>query len=300
MAEEEKEKSGEHSAAEGKAHLAPPAPSPQPKGTPAVRTPMGVKQRRRSREEDKVHVWPYLVRSEFLCALVIMIVLTIWAVLVNAPLEEPANPAVTPNPSKAPWYFLGLQELLVYFDPWIAGVVLPSLIILGLMLIPFIDLNPKGNGYFTFTERKSAVVIFLFGFLFLWIILITNGVFLRGPGWNFFLPWQAWDPHKVVALANVDLPDKLFGFRSELASSSATFLTSGAFLTGASIVTGYYFLGVLWYLYRLKTGGYENLGAVRYSIKAFLFLTMMALPIKMILRILFNIKYVWVTPWFNI
>src|SRR5262249_48666373 len=84
------------------------------------------------------------------------------------PRARPATPANTPNPSKAPWYFLGLQEMLVYFDPWLAGVVLPSLIIVGLIAIPYIDKNPKGNGYFTFAERKAEVTIFLFGFAVLW------------------------------------------------------------------------------------------------------------------------------------
>src|SRR5437870_5835116 len=95
---------------------------------------------------NRIHTWPYLVRLEFLTSLVVMIVMTVWSITIDAPLEEPANPNKTPNPSKAPWYFLGLQEMLVYFDPWMAGVVLPSLIIVGLMVIPYIDTNPRGNG----------------------------------------------------------------------------------------------------------------------------------------------------------
>jgi len=156
--------------------------------------------------EEKVHVWPYLVRLEFLCALFVTIGLTVWSIVIDAPLEEAANPTKTPNPSKAPWYFLGLQDILVYFDPWFAGVVAPVLIIVGLMLIPYLDINPKGNGYYTYHERKVAIWVYSFGFLVLWIALIIMGVFLRGPGWNLFMPWQYWDPHKVVALVNVDLP----------------------------------------------------------------------------------------------
>jgi quinol-cytochrome oxidoreductase complex cytochrome b subunit len=87
--------------------------------------------------DDKIHTWPHLVRMEFLITLFVLVGLTLWALTVDAPLEEPANPTRTPNPSKAPWYFLGLQEMLVYFDPWHAGVVLPSLIIVGLMVIPY-------------------------------------------------------------------------------------------------------------------------------------------------------------------
>ena len=98
---------------------------------------------------DKVHTWPYLVRAEFISGCVMILALLIWSIVIDAPLEDPANPSKTPNPSKAPWYFLGLQEMLVYFDPWIAGVILPTLIIIGLMAIPYIDINPNGNGYYT-------------------------------------------------------------------------------------------------------------------------------------------------------
>src|SRR5579885_245365 len=99
---------------------------------------------------DKVHTWPHLVKAEFLIGLLALIGLTIWSIVIDAPMEQPANPTKTPNPSKAPWYFLGLQEMLVYFDPWMAGVVLPSLIIVGLMAIPYIDTNKAGSGYYTF------------------------------------------------------------------------------------------------------------------------------------------------------
>src|SRR5258708_5327225 len=102
----------------------------------------------------EVHVWPFLLRIEFLAAIIVTIILMIWSITLNAPLEEPANPNLTMNPAKAPWYFLGLQEMLVYFDPWIAGVVMPTLIIFGLMVIPYIDTNPLGAGYYTWKQRK--------------------------------------------------------------------------------------------------------------------------------------------------
>ncbi len=131
----------------------------------------------------------------------------VWSIVLKAPLEEPANPTDSPNPAKAPWYFLGLQEMLVYFDPWLAGVVLPSLIIVGLMAIPYIDTNPKGNGYFTFRERRWEITIFLVGFLVLWCVLIVLGTFLRGPNWNFFGPYEFWDINKLVPLNNVNLSE---------------------------------------------------------------------------------------------
>src|SRR5688572_26845179 len=121
---------------------------------------------------NRIHTWPYLVRLEFLTGLIVMTVMTVWSIAIDAPLEEPANPNKTPNPSKAPWYFLGLQEMLVYFDPWHAGVVLPTLIIVGLMVIPFIDINPYGNGYYTYKYRKYEILTFFFGFHVLWVSMI--------------------------------------------------------------------------------------------------------------------------------
>jgi len=247
---------------------------------------------------DKVQVWPYLVKVEFLASLLIMAILTIWSVGLNAPLEEPANPALTPNPSKAPWYFLGLQEILVYFDPWIAGVVLPTLIIVGLCAIPYIDINPKGNGYYTFKERPFAILTFMFGFLVLWVSLIVLGTFFRGPGWNIFMPWQEWDTHLVVALTNVDWSEWL-PFRQPTRLVDGT-LNPYAMLIGSITVIGWYSLGVVYYLWKRKSDIMQKLGFLRYSIVAFLFLTMMAVPVKVLLRIAFNIKYILVTPWFNI
>ena len=252
--------------------------------------------------DDKVQVWPYLVRLEFLAAVIVMAVLVIWSIAINAPLEDPANPSLTPNPSKAPWYFLGLQEMLVYFDPWIAGVVLPTFIIICLMAIPYIDINPKGSGYYTFKERKFAVTVFCVGFIGMWVSLITLGTFFRGPGWNFFFPWQEWDTHKVAVLNNVDLSE-YFGMPTRFPDNS---LNPAAFLFGAVIVLGYYSSGVIYYLKKRNTDFMKKLGLLRYSIVALLFLTMVALLIKIGLRIIPPIvgvnpvKYVWVTPWFNV
>src|ERR1051325_9633294 len=158
-------------------------------------------------ESDRVWVWPDLVYTELISLILCSVVLILWSIFLKAPLEQPANPSATPNPSKAPWYFLGLQEMLVYFDPWYAGVVLPSIVIFGLMAIPFLDFNRKGNGYYTIAERPFAYIVFQLGFFELWVVLIITGTFLRGPGWNFFGPFEYWDPHKVVALNNVNLSD---------------------------------------------------------------------------------------------
>jgi hypothetical protein len=235
---------------------------------------------------DKIHSWPYWIRAEFIAGSVLILVLLLWSLGIDAPLEEPANPAKTPNPSKAPWYFLGLQEILVYFDPWMAGVVLPSIVIVGLMVIPYVDINPKGNGYYTWSERKFAISTFLVGFLGLWIGMIVIGVFLRGPGWNLFMPWQYWDPHKVVPLTNIDLPYFL-GIRSPGVALAFGVACVGGWLVGVPVAV---------WLWKRDTPFLKELGLVRYGIVASLFMMMSGVVVKMALRLAFNIKYVLVIP----
>lgn len=265
------------------------APAAPAAGADAKATTKVAKKAKEVALPNRIHTWPYLVRLEFLTALIVMTVMTVWSIAIDAPLEEAANPNKTPNPSKAPWYFLGLQEMLVYFDPWMAGVVLPSLIIVGLMVIPYIDPNPRGNGYYTFSERKFAITTFLFGFLVLWVTLIFLGTFMRGPGWYFFWPGQYWDPHKSVALTNVNFP-YLVGARTAAAQ----------FIVGmvAFIVV------FMWPLFIVplvrKKEWFKQMGMLRFQITAMLFAAMCALPVKMILRWTLNVKYLWVTPWFNI
>ncbi len=243
--------------------------------------------------EDELHTWPYLVRVELLAAIIIMIVLMVWSIALDAPLEDPSDPSLTPNPAKAPWYFLGLQEMLVYFDPWIAGVIYPSLIVVGLMAIPFIDINPKGNGYYTFKDRKFAILTFTFGFHVLWIMLIIVGVFMRGPGWLWFWPWQEWDSHRVVAETNYDLT-QFIGIDSKSLLGS---------VIGGAVVHIYFIVGMAVPYIIMKAKKVQiidKLGIIRYSLVAFLFLAMWSLPIKMVLKLVFSLKYIWVTPWFNI
>src|SRR5437588_1648264 len=250
-------------------------------------------------ESDRVWVWPDLVYTELISLIACSVILIVWSIFLKAPLEQPANPANTPNPSKAPWYFLGLQEMLVYFDPWLAGVVLPSLIIVGLICIPYIDKNPKGSGYFTFAERKAEITIFLFGFAVLWASLIVLGTFLRGPNWNFFGPFEPWDIHKLEALTNVNLSEYIWiwGLRTGLPSF---WLTREIF--GILLVLIYILVLPVILARTLFKRYYTRLGVARYYVAVFLFLMMMALPIKMLSRWLFNLKYVVAIPefFFNI
>jgi len=250
-------------------------------------------------EEDRVWTWPDLVYTELIAIVICTIIIIVWSIALEAPLEQPANSANTPNPSKAPWYFLGLQEMLVYFDPWLAGVVLPTLIIVGLMAIPYIDKNPKGNGYYTFKERRVEITLFLFGFVVLWSSLIVLGTFLRGPNWNFFGPFEYWDIHKLEALTNVQLSEVIWVQLFAVALPDSWFIRE---IFGILLVTGY--IAVLPVVLAKKglTKYYEKLGPVRYYVTVLLFLSMLALPVKMLARWLFNLKYIVSIPelFFNI
>ncbi len=138
----------------------------------------------KAKPQDKVHVWPHLLVIEFVAALIVTAFLFIFSWLVNAPLLELANFNQTPNPSKAPWYFLGLQELLTMFHPMVAGVTIPGMGIFVLILAPYIDKNPSNKP----EDRKFAISLMTVHVMF-WAVLVIIGSFFRGPGFNFTLPW---------------------------------------------------------------------------------------------------------------
>jgi menaquinol-cytochrome c reductase cytochrome b/c subunit len=123
--------------------------------------------------------------GEFVASLVCTAFTLVFSIFVNAPLLQLANVNRTPNPSKAPWYFLGLQELLTMFHPMVAGVTIPGMGIFGLMLAPYIDRNPSNKP----EDRKFAISIFTV-FLMFWAVLVIIGSFFRGPGFNFTFPWR--------------------------------------------------------------------------------------------------------------
>ena len=247
---------------------------------------------------EKVLVWPDLVYSELICIIALTAFLFFWGVCLQAPLEEPASSVKTPNPSKAPWYFLGLQEMLVYYDPWLAGVVFPSVILGGLMALPYIDFNKKGNGYYTFNERKFAVSTFLFGFLPLWVGMIILGTFLRGPNWNTFGIYEYWDVHKLEALNNINLSDYFWGGLSMSLPSNPMFREApGIVLTLAYLI----FMPQLMAATVFRNFAFR-MGFLRFMVFSNLVLLMAALPIKMVLRWVLNLKYIVAIPeyFFNI
>ncbi len=221
-------------------------------------------------------VYPNLLFKEFLVALACLLVLAWLGLLFEAPLDVPADPDFTPNPAKAPWYFLGIQELLVYFDPWLAGVVIPIFIILGLILVPLLDNDPEGAGCYSFRGRIWAALPFTAGLFFL-VLLTVMSAWFRGSNWDWYWPWEDW---------GMAMPARP-GFSS---------LPSGL---GLSLLGIYYFLGLL-LPYTFWRSRFEKWGRMRYSAYFLLVLTMAAVAIKVLLRLLFNIMYIVQTPWFNI
>lgn len=271
---------------------------------------------------QKLEVWPNLVVREYIGAIFMMIVLVVWSVLQNAPLEGIADPNVTPNPSKAPWYFLGLQELLVYFDPWIAGVLLPGLIVMGLMAIPYLDTDAnRGVGYYSVKDRPFASAIFLTG-IAAWFILIIIGTFMRGPNWSWYWPWESWAIHKPPPPPTIILPlplgaGLLVGYfavgmvlpllikKTDIQLKPAVLkvlvLSIGLaaifgmfpqfdFVQGAWIGFGlflYIVLGVLFPQKYLRT-----IDKIRYAVCMALLLLMIGVFLKIAMRLGFNVKYI--------
>jgi hypothetical protein len=168
---------------------APPAPTATGPGGHTQRLLTVVKsgsiQQTRAEAQDKVHVWPHLLVIEFASILIVMAAVTIFSAVVKAPLLGLADTNKTPNPSKAPWYFLGLQELLTMFHPMVAGVTIPGVGLLLLAVTPFVDKNPSHHP----TDRKFAIAIFTI-FVMLWAVLVIIGSFFRGEGFNFVFPWN--------------------------------------------------------------------------------------------------------------
>jgi hypothetical protein len=227
-------------------------------------------------KKQKTPVWPDLVFIEFLTAVALTILLIVWALLANAPLLEMASESRSENPSKAPWYFAGLQELLVYFDPWIAGVMIPAAIILCLIVIPYIDTKHEGRGTYALSIRKFAVINFIFGFS-MWLMLIFIGYFLRGPNWSLYMPWESWEKVKTA--------EEHLSSLSPAAGLIFLFIYFGLFMIVPALI---------------KKDFYKKCGLFRYVVIMLALSLMYFVPVKIFLRLSFDIKYVLVTPWFNV
>lgn len=287
-----------------------PKPQPRPAAQraaarrPATEQGQTTTAERRREEGGTVLVWPDLVYEEFLALIIVTIVLLVISLVFNAPLEEPANPQKTPIPSRAPWYFLGLQELLVYFDPWIAGVLIPTLIILGLMVIPYVDTKPNmGIGRYSWKGREWQWIFFLGGFG-LWIGLIIVGQFFRWGPWAIYMPWEPREHIKVVA-------EHLWWCPLHKDPPQGMFCPVGFLLY--TLYNLLVFTYPFWLRFVHKDWGeralnyYRQLGLVRFLIVMFFVSWTLLIPLKMAMRLGFfplfwgiRLKYLVVTPWFNI
>jgi len=138
-------------------------------------------------EQDLVMVWPHLLVRHAVVALATLLFVLVISLLFDAPLRDLANPFETPNPEKAPWYFAALQELLSHFHPLVAGVLVPSAIVIGLAALPYMDRSPFNKPAY----RKVAVWTFSI-FLVIWTVLTVIGFAFRGPNWDWVWPWQEW------------------------------------------------------------------------------------------------------------
>ena len=210
------------------------------------------------------------VGIEFIAGLIFTFIIMVWSLFMNAPLKELANPSDTPIDERAPWYFIGLQELLIYFDPWLAGVIIPSILLVGLIVLPFIDPNKEtGIGRYTLRDRPVAVPAFCFGFA-MWYVLIIIGQFFRGPARMFYWPWEDKSVLKVLPVT------ELVNFH--IAGGFAFFIL--------------YFGICLVVPQLIFKNFYKTLGVVRYYIFMTLSATMLLVPIKIFLRYVFDVKYI--------
>ncbi len=217
------------------------------------------------------------VGIEFLAGLIFTFIIMVWSLFMNAPLKELANPADTPIDERAPWYFIGLQELLIFFDPWLAGVVLPSILLVGLLILPFIDPHKEtGIGRYTFRDRPVAVSAFGFGFA-MWYILIIIGQFFRGPARMFYWPWE--DKAVLKELPVVEM---------------VTFPIA----VGIAFFIIYFGVCVILPKYIFENF-YKTLGIIRYYIFMSLCAIMLLIPIKIFLRYVFDVKYILSLQIFN-
>jgi len=136
---------------------------------------------------DMVTVWPHLLVRHTVAALATLFVVLLVSVFFDAPLRDVANPTLTPNPEKAPWYFAALQELLAHFHPLVAGVLVPTAILGGLVALPYVD----RSRFIQARHRKVAVTTFT-AFLVIFVILTLVGFAFRGPNWGWVWPWEEW------------------------------------------------------------------------------------------------------------
>lgn len=228
----------------------------------------------RDLENEDAYTYPHLVYRELIVAVVVFAALCILSIVFNAPLDAEASSTNIPNPAKAPWYFVGLQETLVYFDPWIAGIIVPTLIVFGLMAIPYISSRRKHMKYYSLSGYGRKVVAF--GFI-LWSVLIIIGQLCRGAYWQ----WTWFGGHLIPAKPTVNLPNIL----------------------GFAIIFIYSFLWITlpFAIMKLRRADIlKKYGIIKYAFATLFSILLFFVPFKIFIRLAFSVKYIITTPWFNI
>jgi hypothetical protein len=230
-----------------------------------------------------VATWPYLVRLELVAGLATLLVVSWWAIGLPLPLGVPADPSVTPAQAKAPWFFVGIQELLQYFDPWLAGVVLPLVGLLGLAALPYLETDPGGAGH---VRLRPAALVALAGLLGLWLVPAGVGLFLRGDNWMLQPLWRA-------PLPQDDPMPLVLGSLGERLGLGP----SGAQLLGAVLCLGPFLLLAIGTARLRKRAAAQRL---RLFVAGSFLLILGGVVIKVVLVAALGARYLWVTPWFRI
>jgi hypothetical protein len=234
-------------------------------------------------ERAQVASWPHLVRRELVAALATLILLAWWAILLELPLAPPADPSFTPSVAKAPWFFVGVQELLQYFDPWLAGVALPVGGALGLAALPYLDRGEE-NGH----RLRAPAMIALAGVIALWLAPAVVGLYLRGEHWSFGPAWRASQEIGIPPAAARTLGEQL------------GLAAGGAQLLGAALCLGpFALLSLAWLRVRRGPLG-RRLGLGRYLCSGALLIVLGGVAIKIALGAALGVRYLLVTPWFRI
>lgn len=226
---------------------------------------------------EDIPTWPHLVSREFLAMLIVVFVARLWATVQSAPLDVIADPARTLNPLKAPWFIVGFQELAIYFDPWLAELVFPFVLFVGLAALPYIDPNPRGIGIYGFSHRAVSISLFMLGYL-LWLALTVVGIFFRGHYWQLISPQTGaiW-----------------------MTAEQAVGSWSLAWPLGLAFLTVWYGTGV-WLPRRWAPQVFIEQRPGAYLFLMLVVMTVLLIPFKIFMRVAFGLQYLFASPWFNL
>ncbi len=236
---------------------------------------------------ELVTVWPHLLKRELFAAMLVCLILSWWAIIHEFPLGAPVDPQVTPTVAKAPWFFIGIQELLQYFDAWIAGVLLPLITILGLMALPYLDVSQEGVGQHTIKKRPLAIsgLLLLFGF---WLCPAVIGLYLRTENWSLGPAWRGAPIAESETFLYTSFAER-FGL-----SSIANQILGGALCLGPFLA-----LFAIWPRVKKRPWA-KRMGFGRYFVATGLAVLACGVLLKILLQLALKVRYIWITPWFRI